>query len=132
MFGKIQLVLLAVLTCAGANGSCADRSLPRPADLPSWVPREAVIKRVQGHGDGGLLEVTWDHSSMWWAAPCRTKEAAEIYSIGSEHEMECPLQLDMKMRPMMLGKLDRQKTEEIRSRSGSRACCYNFATIGNR
>lgn len=120
------LLLLAVLA------SAEEAPLPRPKDLPKSVPADAVIKRHPGHGDGGLLEITWGHSSMLWAEPCRTKEAAETFAVDGKTVDGCALALDMQMRPLFSGTLDRKATKKALKARSKKPCCYTFERLGNR
>lgn len=120
--------LLVLLTLAAS----ADDVIPRPKGLPPNVPADAVIKRHAGHGDGGLLEITWGHSAMIWAEPCRTQEAAENFEVDGKMENGCPIALDMQVRPMMRGSLDRAASRKARKARSKKPCCYKFEVLGNR
>lgn len=124
-------VLLSIVTLA-CVGACQERSLPRPAGLPEWVPQEATIKRWPGHGEGGLLLIEWGHQSLTWAEPCRSLETADAFAYGGERKAGCPAQLDMKIRPMYLGTLDWEATQKAQEEGSSKSCCYSFQTLGNR
>lgn len=119
----IAVVLISCISAVAAKS----RKLRRPKDLPANVPKNATITRWSNQGEGGLLNISWDHSSMLWAEPCRSREAAKRFATEAGMQLGCPLKIDMKVRPLYLGTLDVSSTEKSRG-----ACCYIFERIGNR
>ena len=124
----LSAALLSVVVGGCGNGS----GMPRPTDLPADVPNNAVIKRYANHPEGGLLEISWGHSSMLWAAPCRAAESAAEFARSAARVLQCPAELDMKIRPLYLGTLNVPMTRRARQRSFATTCCYSFRVLGNR
>jgi hypothetical protein len=91
-----------------------------------------VVKRFANHREGGLLEISWGHSSMLWAEPCRSVESAIEFARSDERVMGCPAELDMKVRPLYLGALSVPMTESARQQGAATGCCYTFEALGNR
>lgn len=124
----LYLTLLSIMIAA-----CGEKpSVPRPKDLPASVPDNAVIKQYSNHKEGGLLEVSWDHSSMPWAEPCRSVKRAIDFARGDERVLGCPVEIDMKIRPLYLGALSIPLTKRARQQSSATTCCYTFKIFGNR
>lgn len=114
------------------SASAEEASLPRPQGLPKIVPADAVVKRHAGHGEGGLLEISWGHSSMLWAEPCRSKAAAENFAVDEKKTDGCPAAIDMQVRPMYYGTYDRKASRKAAKSRSKTPCCYSFDRIGNR
>jgi len=122
---------LAVLAFSGSAFG-QEQSLPRPKDLPSSVPDHAVIKRWSNQGEGGLLQITWDHSSMLWAPPCRSAAQAAEFALGDKRALGCPAEIDMQVRPLYMGTFSLPLTARERQAGSKTACCYTFERLGNR
>ncbi len=122
------LALLSIMVTA-----CMEKpSIPRPKDLPAYVPSNATIKQYSDQKQGGLLEISWGHSSMLWAESCRTLESAIQFARSDERISGCPIELDMKIRPLYLGVLSIPLTRNARKEALVATCCYTFKVLGKR
>ncbi len=120
--------LLSIVVTACGEG----QSVPRPENLPADVPGNAMIKRYSNQQEGGLLQISWGHSSMLWAEPCRSVESANEFARTDERFLGCPAELDMKVRPLYLGALNVPLTTSARQHGSATTCCYTFKVLGNR
>lgn len=128
----MKLVLCLTLLSFMITACGEQHSVPRPKDLPASVPANAVIERYSNQKEGGLLEISWDHSSMLWAEPCRSVDRAVDFARSDERVLGCPVEIDMKIRPLYLGALSLPLTERARQHNSAPTCCYTFKVLGNR
>ena len=128
----MKAVLCSALLSILATSCGKGQRVPRPDDLPAYVPNDAVIKRYSNQEEDGLLEISWGHTSMLWAKPCRAVESAIGFAQSEERVLECPVELDMKVRPLYLGTLSIPLTKSARQQGSATTCCYTFEVLGNR
>ncbi len=128
MNAVLCVTLLSAMLAACGKG----QGVPRPLGLPANVPDSAVITHYGDHKQGGLLQISWGHTSMLWAEPCRTVESAVEFARGSERLLGCPAELDMKIRPLYLGTLNAPLTTSAQQGRSPSTCCYTFQVLGNR
>lgn len=128
----MKIVVCAILLSIMATACGEGQRVPRPENLPADVPGNAVARRYSNQQDGGLLEISWGHSTMLWAEPCRSVESANEFARSDERLLGCPAELDMKIRPLYLGVLNVPLTTSARQRGAATTCCYTFKVSGNR
>lgn len=128
----MKAVLSLALLCIVATSCGKGQRVPRPDDLPAYVPSDAVIKRYSNQEEDGLLEISWGRTSMLWAKPCRSVKSAIGFAQSEERVLQCPVELDMKVRPLYLGTLSIPLTKSARQQGSATTCCYTFEVLGNR